>query len=552
MYSTTLGRLSITVLAGLFFYAFVFTQPAAACPFCTAVEQTLSEEIAAADVCVIAKLCKEKKLDNVATASEADLARQGVSKSDFEIVSVVKGHEFLKPGMIFKTVFFGEAKPGSQFLVMGLEPPVVIWSTPYELSDQSSEYVKKIVTLPKAGPERIAFFLDYLEHNNDVLKQDAYEEFARAPYEDIKAIKDKLDHDQIIAWIQSREIPASRKRLYFTMLGICDQPGDAKLLEELMQSDDRLLKAGLDAMIACYMTLTGSDGMDLIDRLFISNNQAEYSDTYSAISAIRFHGDETMTIPRDRLLKSLRLMLDRPRLADLVIPDLARWEDWSVMDQLVKLHKEATDQTKWVRVPVINYLRICPLPESKTHLEELKQLDPSAYKRALTFFPFLGEEEEEEEEEEASQEDASKKAAQAPSVKSIESQPTEKTAEPGESTAKPDSAAIKTNCSISESANQSANSNVDVYVSKVHVPSENRVTALRPPTSGTDADAIALPQSSIDDRKSKQASMIDSPPIAEVALHQTLLIVLIPALISAATFLLLWLVISGKVDRISL
>ena len=32
-------------------------------------------------------------------------------------------------------------------------------------------------------------------------------------------------------------------------------------------------------------------------------------------------------------------MLDRPQLADLVIPDLARWEDWSVMDRLVELFK---------------------------------------------------------------------------------------------------------------------------------------------------------------------------------------------------------------------
>jgi hypothetical protein len=70
-----------------------------------------------------------------------------------------------------------------------------------------------------------------------------------------------------------------------------------------------------------------------------------------------------------------------------VIPDLARWQDWSVMDRLVKLFKNADDDSIWVRVPVINYLRACPLPEAKQHIEELAKIDPEAVKRASQFFP---------------------------------------------------------------------------------------------------------------------------------------------------------------------
>jgi hypothetical protein len=81
-------------------------------------------------------------------------------------------------------------------------------------------------------------------------------------------------------------------------------------------------------------------------------------------------------------------MLDRPELADLVIPDLARWQDWSAMDRLVKLFKDADQNSSWVRVPVINYLRACPLPEAKQHIEELAKIDPDAVKRASSFFPF--------------------------------------------------------------------------------------------------------------------------------------------------------------------
>jgi hypothetical protein len=92
-------------------------------------------------------------------------------------------------------------------------------------------------------------------------------------------------------------------------------------------------------------------------------------------------------IDKSHLTKSLHHMLERPELADLVIPDLAKWEDWSVMDQLMDLFKKADEKTSWVRVPVINYLRACPLPRAKELLSECEKLDPAAVKRANTFFP---------------------------------------------------------------------------------------------------------------------------------------------------------------------
>jgi hypothetical protein len=83
-------------------------------------------------------------------------------------------------------------------------------------------------------------------------------------------------------------------------------------------------------------------------------------------------------------------MLDRPQLADLVIPDLARWEDWTQAERLFELFKNADDKSSWVRVPVINYLRACPEPKARSYIEQLERIDPEAVKRANTFFPVGG------------------------------------------------------------------------------------------------------------------------------------------------------------------
>lgn len=220
-----------------------------------------------------------------------------------------------------------------------------------------------------------------------MLARDAYDEFAKTPYADLKSLKSQLDHAKLLEWIQNASLPPDRRRMYLVMLGICGDPNDAELLERLLRSDDENQRGGLDSMIACYLTLRGAEGLPLVDELFLSNKKSQYADTYAAIMALRFHGTDGGVIEKERVLQSMRLILDRPELADLVIPDLARWEDWTQIDKLSELFRSADEKSSWVRVPVINYLRACPLPAAEASLNELKEIDPAAFKRATSFFP---------------------------------------------------------------------------------------------------------------------------------------------------------------------
>lgn len=355
---------------------------AAACPFCIPVQQTFGQEIDAADAVVIVELVKAPP----ASTGAGDK----LEKSTFQIVEVIKGEEAIKDMQSIELLYFGEGKLGSRFIMMGVDPPRLAWSTPTLLSEKSEEYVHKVLTLPAEGPDRLVYFQDYLEDDDEMLARDAYDEFARAPYEQVLALKDRMNHAQLVAWINNPDIPASRRRLYLTMLGVCGDRADADMLEGMLRSDDRRLKSGLDALIACYLRLRKEEGLPLIEELFLKEKKAEYADTYSAIMALRFHGEQTDVIPQERIVKSMHHMLDRPELADLVIVDLARWEDWSVMDRLVDLFKEADDKSSWVRVPVVRYLMACPKDEAKKHLEELEKIDAGAVRRAKTFFPFDG------------------------------------------------------------------------------------------------------------------------------------------------------------------
>ena len=513
-------------------------QQTLACPFCTAVSQTFSEEMGGMDIVVIAELLKSKKSEpkekvNDKVAELQSIDGTAVNNRKFKILKIVKGKEYLQAGQVFTTVAFGDIAPGDKFLVMGVEPPKVTWTTPLKMSQRAIEYISELKSLPKEGAGRLEFFQKYLQDKEDMLARDAYDEFANAPYKHVIALKPKMDRKKLISWIKDPDIPSSRKRLYYTMLGVCGTKADLPILEELMKSNDRLKKAGLDALVACYLTLKGADGMTFIEDLFIKNKKSDYSDTYAAISALRFHGTETDVIPQKRILKGLHYMLDRPKLADLVIPDLARWEDWSVMDRLVKLFKESTDDTSWVRVPVINYLRACPMDVAKDHIKALEKIDPEAVKRANTFFPLP--DDDEEDEDESTEDDTSSEKSEGDKKKTEKTDDT--SSEKSVSEKESDAAANGKVSKLGEL--ETCTPNVDDNLTNGNA--NQLVNHTEEVTTESVADASSV--TSIVEN--------DSNLVAQSTESHTLMVLGIPFLVGGFLFVLLWLVISGRIDRIA-
>ncbi len=347
-------------------------RPAQACPFCSAVSQTLRQEMGTMDAVAVAESTKDSIRDEL-TGLVA-----------FKVISVLKGDSLVKAGETVKAVYYGSVEPGRRFMLSGADPNQIQWSC-LPITEISEKYLHDVAKLPDDPLERLKFYQRYLQDPDPMLNRDAYDEFAITPYPVVKALKPFMDRDQLVAWIKEPEMPADRKRLYLTMLGVCGDKQDVPMLRDMLTSTQPSTRGGLDALIACYLVLAGEEGLPLIDELFLANDKAPYADTYAAIMAIRFHGTETDIIPRSALVQSLHHVLNRSDLADLVIPDLARWGDWSQIDRLVELFKQAEKDNNWIRVPVVNYLRACPKPEAAAALEQLKQIDPESVRRASSF-----------------------------------------------------------------------------------------------------------------------------------------------------------------------
>ena len=88
----------------------------------------------------------------------------------------------------------GEAKKDRTFLAMATDAPNLVWSTPLILTDRAKNYLSELKSVPP-GPERLEFFQNHLEDEDEMLARDAYDEFAKAPYEDVIALKPKMNRE---------------------------------------------------------------------------------------------------------------------------------------------------------------------------------------------------------------------------------------------------------------------------------------------------------------------------------------------------------------------
>jgi len=394
------GVLVVGVGFGILFALLVGRVPqAVACPFCSAVSLTFAQEIAQSQVAAIVRLVEPPAAGSLSPRAEGPLP-----KGKFAVVEVLKGADLIAEaghagvdGVPIETIIL-EAKPaGTLFLLMGIEPPKLVWSSPIPVSERAVAYIRKLSALPEKGPDRLAFFQQHLEDQDETLARDAYDEFAVAPYADVRGLADRMDPTQLLGWIENPKVQANRRRLYATMLGACGTKADADRIGRILANQDlgpekAEIRSGLDALIACYVTLRGPDGLDLIDDLFLKRRGRDipFTETYASVMALRFLGEESASVPKERVLQSLRLLLEEPKLADLVIADLARWQDWSVIDRLVELFETAEADNIFVREPIVNYLRACPLPEAAAAIAKLEKIDPEAVRRAATLAAFAG------------------------------------------------------------------------------------------------------------------------------------------------------------------
>jgi hypothetical protein len=234
------------------------------------------------------------------------------------------------------------------------------WGSPTEITEPAFAYVAQAPAPEVAVATRLKYFVKFLEFPDSLVANDAYGELANAPYKDIAAVAATLPREKIREWLTRAETPQTRLGLYGMLIGLCGNESDAKMLAERIAPNSDDFRIGLDGMISGYLLLTGNAGLDNIDewKFKIHNGKkTSFSEIYAAMMGLRFMWQYAGgKISNERLQQSMRLLLDQPELADLVIADLARWKDWSVQERLMSLYGKGDYNIPSVKRPIIRYM----------------------------------------------------------------------------------------------------------------------------------------------------------------------------------------------------
>ncbi len=382
---TVMAAFIVTVAISVF-----VTRVAPACPFCSAPSLTLSEQVAQADAGALVQWAK---------GTQGDSEAGDIGSTEYTVVEVINaGDNGLEKGDSITLPRYRAGKEGDLFLLLGTKGTELEWGSPIEITETGFNYVRQTPSPEATALVRLSYFVQFLEYPDELISNDAYAEFANAPYKDIVPLAGQLPREKVREWLSDPDVAPTRLGLYGLLLGLCGTSEDAELMEQkiLHKSDD--FRLGIDGVMGGYLLLTGEDGLAIINEQKLANRDVPFSETYAAMQALRFMWTYGQRIDKERLRESMRILLDRAELADLVIADLARWEDWSIIDRLYGLYDAPGYEIPSIKRAIVRYMLVASknkpeesadsshVRKAEEYLAELREQDPKTVKQAERFF----------------------------------------------------------------------------------------------------------------------------------------------------------------------
>lgn len=353
---------------------------AAACPFCNAVTPTFAERRENAAVCALAEAIDEHD-----------------GRWRFEIHRIHQGEGRLKSDALIQCRPNAVMQPGDLALLLGStddEDAAQQWRWQVTKVDfVSYRYFSAAPDLRQPAAERLAYFVPFLESAETDIASDAFAELGRAPLEAVEAVVSNREiAAKLRTWILSDELANERRGGYGLMLALAksqeDSAANANTLRTAIEQQREDFRAGFDGLLAGYLLLEPVEALQLIDERYIANADARPGDTRHALHALRFCIEYARGPNKEAILAVMRHGLHRPAFAPDVVTDLARWQDWSPVDEIAALFETSGEANKApLQRAVIGYLKACPTTRSRDHLERLRANDPqtvSAIERRLT------------------------------------------------------------------------------------------------------------------------------------------------------------------------
>ncbi|MFO0014628.1 MAG: hypothetical protein ACK553_17985 [Planctomycetota bacterium] len=177
--------------------------------------------------------------------------------------------------------------------------------------------------------ERVRLFLPDLEHPDPLVSSTAFGEIARAPYAAMRANREWMDQERLLAAWRSDDLPIERRPLYALLLGICGNDHVDRIIDEQLSMLHRNHDSqGLAAWLVAKLERAGTAGLAAIQRHYLADLHRSEEERLAAFLALSIQGNGNPEQFREPVVAIYRDAIESGSVNILMVSDLAAWSRW--------------------------------------------------------------------------------------------------------------------------------------------------------------------------------------------------------------------------------
>ena len=318
-----------------------------ACMVCIPFPQrSVADVLLGAEVVVLARENPEQPFSYVAVeVLKGDLQAPEI---DHFVNSTTRRLLALNPDRSVVLALGGSESPGGRGL---WRPPSrdaspSTWRSLGYASPRYESIVREILDLgprwrEKGGSsERARYFMPHLADAESPIRELAYLEVGRAPYDTIREADRFVPDGQLRAYLTNVQY-LEWQPLYILLLGIDATPEDEKTIRAEMAGSARFDQTlNLSAWATALIEIDGEAAIAWLERVYLGVPDRSPTTVQEVVKALTVHGAREGAGLRDRIAESYRVLLEtHPSLAGWVARDLMAWSDWRLSDALEALRR---------------------------------------------------------------------------------------------------------------------------------------------------------------------------------------------------------------------
>jgi hypothetical protein len=215
------------------------------------------------------------------------------------------------------------------------------------ISRERSEFISHVPPVGVSVRKRLRYFMKFLDSTDPWIRDDVNEEFSHATEKALVALVPLMPRATLRRQLVDPKTEFLRMPMCGYMLGLCGKADDAEILASKIRDNSRTPddnRYAIGNVMVAYLMLTGEAGLDRLDEWKLKDRTTPFGEAFGALAALNTvweHGRGC--IKKERLLKSMRLLVDNAECASIAVDSLACRRDWGSLDRIVRIYGEGSE-----------------------------------------------------------------------------------------------------------------------------------------------------------------------------------------------------------------